>query len=185
MKLRLLPEILSVGISEAYQLNSVYRPVKWDAQYVLTDRRKREIRNRYLMLTAWLGVALMLLFTALTVSNLDTRESLIRSSVSKTAIFSADEAYNRGHYAKAQETYRQAIQSGQISPVLWQNYDRSLLMRVFHQAEQDGGILAPDNSQRLELVPEYKPVNTIPVEERMTEEEILEDRQRTMEWLGC
>lgn len=62
-------------VTETYGSNSVYWPVRWNANYVLTANRKRVIRNRSLTVMLWLGLLVLFALILLFISNLNPRVS--------------------------------------------------------------------------------------------------------------
>jgi uncharacterized membrane-anchored protein len=170
-------------ISDAFQLNSVYRPINWQADYVLSDRRKAVIRKRYFNLAIWLASAILFVLMLVLLSGINTNSPTVKIATPKTAIHTAKEAYTRGHFAEAQELFRQEILSGSGSDEVWMNYDRSLLMKTFQNL--DSGMLTPSNSIRSEQPLGIKPATTNPDSDYLTDEEWQKMQQDAHEWLGC
>lgn len=185
---RLLTEGLLARVSDAFQFDAIYRPIKWRANDVLSEQRKAVRRQRYLNLA--LGVATVVLFGMLLymISGIEPKPQQAAPAVQeapKAAINAGQEAFSRGDFVKAQQMYRQVIEAGVADIEVWRNYDRALLMKTFKQVEANPELLAPAGSIRHENVGEPLPIAPEPGNNYMTDEEWEQMRQNVYNWLGC
>ena len=188
-------ELLKIGlftqVSDTYDLNSIYRPIQWRAADVLTDERKKVIRNRYISLAIGIFICFAVVGMLNFISGLEPRSAIPSISSPAQSVRIGNEAFERRSYEQAQKAYQQAIQSGMNGLEIWQQYDRALMMKMIHRIESNPGLLTPENSLRNEETiqpggdqPRLEQ-NPTKGNEWMNPKEWQEMKQQTYEWLGC
>jgi hypothetical protein len=172
-------------VSDAFDLNSIYRPIQWNAKDVLSDRRKSVIRQKYINLAVWLAASVLFVLMLVLISSIEPKLAVSKTAAPKTTIYSGNQAFARGDYLGAQQQYKEAIQAGLGTNTVWINYDRSLIMKTFQALEANPKVLQPSHSIRQEQGFDVQPVNAKPDSDYMTEEEWQQMQQEAYEWLGC
>ncbi len=180
-----LTDHLSTRISDAFQLNSIYRPVTWRAKDVLTERKKAALRKRNQSIVLWLITTVAFVVMLVLISGIKDRVPAPAIVSPKTVVHSGNQAYSRGDFLKAQEAYRNAIQSGYGTNEVWMNYDRALIMQTIKELESNPSMIQPANSIRIEQGVQPQPVKATPNQNYMSDEEWEQLRQNAYEWLGC
>lgn len=174
-----------VNVSEALELTSVYRPLDWRADYVLSDKRKAVLKQRYINAALSVLSILMVLGVIAFLGTITPTISSRTIPVSKSAVHAGNEAYARGHYLDARKYYKEAIQAGQGSQKVWMQYDRALLMNTMQQLKSDPSVLDPARSNRNEIQPVQAPATLESEDNYLSEEEWRQMRRKAYEWLGC
>lgn len=180
-----LTEHLSTQISDAFQLNSIYRPITWRAKDVLTEGRKAALRKRRISMIVWFATAVLFVVMLALLSGIKQSAPAPDVISAETIVHSGNQAYARGDYLKAQGAYKNAIQAGYSTNTVWTNYDRSLIMRTFEEAGTNPTLLNPANSIRLEQRVQPQPVKATPDQNYLSDEEWEKMRQEAYEWPGC
>jgi hypothetical protein len=191
MMTRLVKDHPFTRVTETYESNSIYWPIRWNAGYVLSDNRKKVVRNRHLTVMMWLSFLIVFAVVLVFLSDLRPIVTTPEPVNPERLVRLGNEAFDRKNYPEAQKAYQQAIQAGISQMEIWRRYDRALLMKVFHQTGMESELLNPGNSIRMERPLNVLPVDSAPDSNRigqekwMNEQEWQEMKQKVHEWLGC